>query len=119
MEANFKRIADMTVAQHYQWGDQCDGWHFVKTNELSVIREAMPPGTTEQMHYHKRARQFFYLLSGTATFNIDGKIFSVNAGQGINILPGEKHRISNQTEAEITFLVVSVPKSHGDRVNVG
>jgi len=26
-------------AEHYIWGDGCDGWHLVKTSTLSVIKE--------------------------------------------------------------------------------
>jgi len=26
-------------AEHYIWGDQCDGWHLVKNNDLSIIHE--------------------------------------------------------------------------------
>ncbi|GLI08987.1 hypothetical protein YDYSG_50190 [Paenibacillus tyrfis] len=46
-------------APHYNWGDQCDGWHLVRQPELSVIHERMPPHTAEVRHYHKQARQLF------------------------------------------------------------
>jgi len=29
-------------AEHYRWGDDCDGWHLVKDTQLSVIEEFMP-----------------------------------------------------------------------------
>jgi len=59
-------------AEHYTWGDGCDGWHLVKQPQLSVIHERMPPGTAEVRHYHERARQLFFVLSGTATLEVDG-----------------------------------------------
>jgi hypothetical protein len=35
------------TAEHYTWGgpqrSQCDGWHLVKTRELSIIEELVPP----------------------------------------------------------------------------
>ena len=52
-------------AEHYQWGNGCDGWHLVNQPALSVIRERMPPGTAEVRHLHRNARQFFFVLSGT------------------------------------------------------
>ncbi len=45
-------------AEHYTWGANCDGWHLVRTPELSVIQERVPPGGRETRHLHTRARQF-------------------------------------------------------------
>jgi mannose-6-phosphate isomerase-like protein (cupin superfamily) len=38
------------------------------------------------------------------------------AGQGLEVPPGIPHRFRNVAEAEVVFLVISAPKSHGDRV---
>ena len=51
-------------AEHYNWKEVCDGWHFTKSDELSVIAEKMPPYTEEDMHFHHKSKQFFYILSG-------------------------------------------------------
>lgn len=58
-------------SEHYNWGDNCSGWHLVKSKEVSVIEEIMPPNTRETKHYHKVSKQFFRILSGTATFEIE------------------------------------------------
>jgi len=60
-------------AEHYTWGSNCDGWHLVKDAKLSVIQEQMPPGTAEVLHYHGEAQQFFYLLSGEAELEVEGR----------------------------------------------
>ncbi len=43
-------IINTESAKHYKWGGpqgtDCDGWHLVKTPELSVIEELMPPNPT-------------------------------------------------------------------------
>ena len=59
-------------ADHYSWGGQCDGWHLVRAQGLSVIEERMPPGTAEVKHWHTRARQFFYVVSGTLVMDVEG-----------------------------------------------
>jgi len=105
-------------AEHYIWGENCEGWHLVKSENLSVIRETMPSKTSEKLHYHQKAQQFFFILKGTATFEIDGATYIVESGEGILIEPGSRHRISNQTESALEFIVTSNPKSHGDRVNL-
>ncbi|WP_417344676.1 hypothetical protein [Ferrimonas sp.] len=31
-------------AEHYVWGDDCQGWHLVRSDQLSVIEKEVPPG---------------------------------------------------------------------------
>jgi len=105
-------------AEHYKWGADCDGWHLLQSDTLSVIQEKMPPGTAEQLHYHVNAQQVFYILTGIASFELAEKSIQVSAGQSLTIPKGSIHRICNTGEIDLHFLVISQPKSHGDRVNV-
>lgn len=105
-------------AEHYTWGDGCIGWHLLKTDSLSVIQEKMPPGTSEQLHFHNHAQQLFYILSGVATFEIDGHAVVIKAKESIHIPKITKHCISNKSDLDLEFLVISEPKSHGDRQNL-
>jgi len=104
------------TAEHYGWGEVCDGWHLVRTPELSVIEERMPPGASEQRHRHEIARQFFYVLQGELTMEVEGVIHALTAGAGLEVAPGQAHQAINQSGANVRFLVVSQPRSHGDRV---
>ena len=110
------RIASRENAEHYNWKKVCDGWHFVQRDDLSIIVEKMPPHTAEDMHYHRQARQFFYILSGEATMRFTDQEEVLNAGEGVEIDPGEAHQMTNNSDTEIEFLVVSMPKSHEDKV---
>jgi mannose-6-phosphate isomerase-like protein (cupin superfamily) len=105
-------------AEHYLWGQGYDGWHLVRGERLSVIQERMPGGTSEVLHYHEKAQQFFYILSGTATFDLAEKVIEINAGEGCFIEPGKRHRVSNNGTDDLHFLVVSEPMAQGDRVNI-
>ena len=109
-------VVDTANAEHYTWGEGCDGWHFVKSDSLSVIKETMPGMTSELMHYHNKAQQFFYILSGEAIFDIEGVNYKVTQGKGIHIKPRVKHLVSNKSLECLEFIVISEPKSHGDRV---
>jgi mannose-6-phosphate isomerase-like protein (cupin superfamily) len=104
--------------KHYQWGNACDGWNLVDNAALSVKQERMPAGTTEALHYHQFAQQFFFILKGTATFDIDGETIIVNEQEGIHIQAGKKHRISNTTSSAIEFILSSQPSTAADRINV-
>jgi mannose-6-phosphate isomerase-like protein (cupin superfamily) len=104
-------------AEHYRWGDDCDGWHLVKDAHLSVIEEMMPTGTAEVRHRHHHAQQFFYVLSGEILMEIEGELTLVPAGSGIRIPPETRHQVRNPSSTTARFLVISQPPSHGDRIN--
>ena len=109
---------DIGSARHYRWGAASDGWHLLDGADLSVIQERVPPGDQERRHRHARARQFFYILAGQATLEIDGRELVVSAGQGIEVPPGTPHQFFNRSGADVEMLVVSSPRSHGDRVDL-
>jgi mannose-6-phosphate isomerase-like protein (cupin superfamily) len=105
-------------APHYTWGEGCDGWHLLKTDALSIIEERMPPGSSERRHFHDRARQFFYVLAGELTMEIDGREHVILAHNGLEIDPGVPHQAMNHSDADVRFIVTSQPPSHGDRTNL-
>lgn len=105
-------------AEHYLWGDGCDGWHLLKHDELSIIHERVPPGKSERKHYHKKSRQFFYVLEGSATLEVEDRSFTLHEHEGIEIAPMTPHRLHNASSNDLIFLVISAPKSHGDRVDL-
>ncbi|MGD9692411.1 MAG: GNAT family N-acetyltransferase [Phycisphaerales bacterium] len=112
---NVHQPIDRASAPHYTWGDRCDGWHLVRTSGLSVIEERMPPGAREVRHYHAAARQFFRVLTGTLTMEVDGATHDLRAGEGLEIAPGRAHQAQNRSDDPVEFLVISTPPSHGDR----
>ena len=105
-------------SEHYKWGKNSDGWHLLKSENLSVIEESVPPNEQERRHYHQKSQQFFYVLSGMATIEISGKIFEVAEGHGINVPAGEPHQLINNGQVNLRFLVISQPISHGDRIDL-
>jgi mannose-6-phosphate isomerase-like protein (cupin superfamily) len=105
-------------AEHYRWGQTCDGWYLVKNDQLNVIEERMPPGTAESLHMHVKARQFFYVIAGTAVMEHEGVQTTIAAGAGIEIPPGVSHRIMNKGDSDLEILVTSMPPSHSDRVEM-
>ncbi|PJJ60420.1 cupin domain-containing protein [Hymenobacter chitinivorans] len=106
------------TAEHYRWGEGCDGWHLVKTAALSIIQERMPAGAREVSHYHERAYQFFFVLAGEATLEINGVPHRLQAQQGLAVPPLVVHQLRNESGQELHFTVTSQPPSHGDRILV-
>lgn len=107
-----------TTARHYTWGQACDGWHLLEGEDLSVIEERVPPGAAEVRHRHQRSRQFFYVLAGEATLEVDGAVHRLAPGEGLHVPPGAAHQLRNETGGDLRFIVISSPRSHGDRTEV-
>ena len=105
------------TAEHYTWGDNCDGWFLVRTPLLHIIEELMPPGTAERPHHHVHARQFFYVLAGELTLIADQDTHILHTHEGLEIAPGELHQAINRSDSPVRFLVTSNPPSHGDRID--
>lgn len=111
-------IKSKNNSEHYTWGNNCDSWILKDSHELSVKQEIMPSGTAEKLHFHKEAQQFFYILKGEAVFSINEEKFSVKAGESISVLPKSKHYISNESNEELEFLVISSPSTNNDRTEI-
>ena len=112
------KSASIETAEHYVWGDGCDGWHLMKRDDLSVIQERVPAGKSEVLHYHERARQFFYVLRGTATLLMGKGILTLGEHEGLEVPPNIPHQLRNDSKGVLEFLVISAPKSHGDRIDL-
>ena len=111
-------VISIENAIHYIWGEVCDGWHLLKRDDMSVIQEKAPAGGAEVMHYHNSARQFFYILEGEGSMTFEDHEVILKKGQGIEILSQVKHQFKNQSNTDVHFLVISVPSTRGDRINV-
>lgn len=105
-------------AEHYVWGGINDGWHLLQYDDMSVIQERVPAGGAEVMHYHNKARQFFYIIEGEGTMIFEDHQVVLQKGQGLEIPPEVKHQFKNQSRDDVHFLVISIPTTRGDRINV-
>ena len=113
----FQPFSKENCIEAYTWGDNCKGWTFID-GSVSVKQELMPRGTRERKHYHEKAFQYFYVLRGEATFEIDGEIIGAGAQKLVEIKPLQKHLISNKGEEDLEFILFSNPSTSNDRINV-
>lgn len=120
MDETKKEIKPVSTAnaEHYLWGDNSDGWRLLKRDDVSVIQERVSAGKTEVMHLHNISRQFFYILEGQGQIRFENELISLQKSEGLEIPPLVKHRFENNSNSDVIFLVISVPNSHGDRINV-
>src|SRR5581483_6425624 len=69
-------------------------------------------------HFHREAHQFFFILSGIATLEINGKLETLHPQEGAEVPPLMPHQMLNLSDAPMEFLVISQPNSRDDRVFV-
>src|SRR6059058_1991559 len=112
-----KVVSRYQPLKHYQWGSDCDGWNLVDEDSLSVKQERMASGTKEVKHFHQAAQQFFYILKGRATFEVEHCIIEISEGEGLYIEAGKKHRVMNSGEEDLEFILCSHPSTKNDRIN--
>ncbi len=112
-----KPVSKQQPLSRYQWGGVCEAWVLADTPELSIKQEFMPPHTREALHFHQYAQQFFFITSGKALFEIEGETIEIGEQEGLLIAPGKKHRVRNETENRLEFLITSQPSTQNDRIH--
>lgn len=77
-------------------------------SQQSLAEASVPPKGATERHYHKVSEEFYYILSGTGTVEIDGETREVGPGDGILIPAGAWHQIS-AADADLNFLCCCAP----------
>lgn len=86
-----------------------DAFHLLDRPGLSVAEQVLETGASGESHRHRRARQFFYVVQGTATLVVGRKELTLPPGSGAEVPPGVRHQISNTGPDVVRVLVVSSP----------
>jgi len=111
-------ITSKENSEHYIWGENCDSWVLLNSENLSIKQEVIPPYSKEEFHFHESAQQFFFILKGMATFIVNGETFEVEANSGFYIAPTQVHLIENRSQHDLEFLIISNPSTNNDRFAV-
>ena len=79
----------------------------------SLAEARVAAGGTTQRHYHRLAEEFYFILEGRGTMEIDGETRVVGPGDGIVIPPGARHTIA--ADEALRFLCrCAPPYAHED-----
>lgn len=118
IKENIAKVVSSQNAVHYSWGNDCDGWRLKSRGNFNVIEEQMPPKTSEVNHLHEQTEQFFYCLDGILQIDLEKSKHILNKNDSLCIRAGLAHKVSNQSDQIVRFLVVSSPILSNDRVNL-
>ncbi len=65
-----------------------------------VATITLEPGCSIGAHVHENEEEIFYIINGTATYNDNGKIVTLNAGDSCICLSGQEHSVANESKDE-------------------
>jgi len=79
----------------------------------SLAEATLLPGAKTERHYHRLSEEFYYLLEGRGSMEIDGLETDVEPGDAILIPPGAWHQI-RATEVMRFLCCCAPPYAHED-----
>lgn len=79
----------------------------------SLAEATVPTGTATDRHYHRLSEEFYFILEGAGTMEIDGKKREVGPGDAIQIPPGAWHQIT-ATDTLRFLCCCAPPYAHED-----
>src|SRR5256714_9701095 len=79
----------------------------------SLAEARVPAGGATERHFHKLSEEFYFILEGSGTMEIDSETCPVGPGDAILIPPGARH--TNRAATDLRFLCCCAPAySHED-----
>jgi len=79
----------------------------------SLAEATVPAGRATQRHHHRLSEEFYFILEGNGTMEIDGEPREIARGDAILIPPGTWHTIA--AGSDLRFLCCCAPPySHDD-----
>jgi mannose-6-phosphate isomerase-like protein (cupin superfamily) len=76
----------------------------------SLAEATIPVGGTVTEHFHKTTEEFYYILSGTGLMKIEDEVKEVGPEDTVIILPGQRHKITNNGEVPLVLLACCSPE---------
>jgi quercetin dioxygenase-like cupin family protein len=116
---SIKRLSETPVrdtSHKDDYGQPITKQQFLEPFEVSTITgfsvATLKQGQRLKLHDHENMHEFFYILEGSATFQMDGdKEQAISAGTFLHFAPHESHGIvvpENNPEGDMKMLVVGV-----------
>jgi mannose-6-phosphate isomerase-like protein (cupin superfamily) len=86
----------------------------------SLAEATLEPGGETAEHYHPRAEELYYFVSGAGRMRLGGDEDEVRSGDCVVIPPGTPHKLWNPGSEPLVLLCCCAPAySHDDTVMTG
>ena len=77
-----------------------------QANGYRVRRLTVYAGGSLSLHKHVKRNENYSIVKGVLSVELDGKVIQVKAGESINVLPGQLHRLYNVTDENVVAIEV-------------
>lgn len=71
-----------------------------------IAKITLEPGASIGEHTHLDEEEIFYIIKGSATYNDNGTVVTLNEGDSCACLGGQSHSISNDTNEVCELMAV-------------
>lgn len=88
-------------------GGNTTGYSFFSSatdSKLVFRKRALHPGSAIGYHLQKQ-EEIYYILSGTGEMTMNGKTFTVSAGDAILTLPGSSHGLKQKGKDDLILII--------------
>lgn len=76
----------------------------------SLAEATIPVGGTVTEHFHRVTEEFYYILGGTGLMKIENEEREVGPGDTVIIVPGQRHKITNNGQVPLVLLACCSPE---------
>jgi len=82
-----------------------------RSERLLVGLNCFEPGQSQEVHTHAAADKFYVVLSGNATFSVDGTRYEAGPGDLILAPAGVAHGVERVQERTVVLVAIAPPPS--------
>ena len=83
------------------------------TNWAYVDHLVAPPGTSVGRQMHTGVEEFYYVMQGSGTAQINNEMAPIAKGDAIPVLFTESHSFENTGPGDLEFLIVGIAREKG------
>ena len=102
---NFDLIEEIKL-DNFKGGDGSVIAKIFTDNNNKIMKATLKKGASIVMHTHDNSSEIVYILSGTASCLIDGKVELVNKGECHYCPKGSTHSIKNENDDDLVMLCI-------------
>ena len=102
------RFDDMNeeIIPHFRGGEGNFSVRMLFDGQNRIMKGRLVSGASIGGHTHESSSEIIYILSGTATFTLDGKEETLAAGDCHYCKKGSTHTLANKHEDDLVFFAV-------------
>jgi quercetin dioxygenase-like cupin family protein len=103
--------------KEYRFGDNGPKY-LMRGPRMNFALVQFMPGQDFRAHYHEEMEENFYILEGSVTIVVDGKVYTLSPGEFIHIEPREVHYLINKSPSVVRMVSTLAPYREVDKIEV-